>query len=49
MCAACVCLCSRGVFVTWQVLIFLEVEAKGPVNKHAQERESFCLRQLDVI
>lgn len=51
MCAACVCLCSRGVFVcvTWQVLIFLEVEAQGPVNKHAQERESFCLRQLDVI
>ena len=53
MCAACVCvcLCSRGVFVcvTWRVLIFLEAEAKGPINKHAQERESFCLRQLDVI
>lgn len=35
--------------VTWRDLIFSAVEAKGPVNKHAQERESFRLRQLDVI
>lgn len=52
MCGVCVCVfagAGGGGGVTWRDLIFSAVEAKGPVNKHAQERESFRLRQLDVI
>lgn len=48
---ASVCLCRKeeeggGFGGSWY---FQRYKAKGPVNKHAQERESSCLRQLDVI
>lgn len=44
-----VCVYIGGGYVTWRALIFSAVERKRPVNKHAEERESFCLGQLDVI
>lgn len=48
-CAVCVCVWVFSGGGSWRVLIFSAVEVKGPVNKHDPERESFCLRQLDVI